>query len=307
MWLDRYVASCRNCADLVAVYESPGGRVALLLRQTPVPLSEERAAWLADTRRAAHAIVEQLRAAGFPGGVLLVQWLPVGEMAEILATWSCRWVGDAARHAQLVAVVERQAADERFLAARGAFRRQHQPPAEEPQPPFATSTDELGSLRRWYDAMGPRWLAIEPALRRALVLRAHRWIADHVLAPAADGRTPSPKDPIGDGSLERALAALIPPDRAADWAPWIRLVAADLELALRRPLREWTTDWVRWLFLIPMAVPVPRPAQARAATGPALDGDRAPRPVDGIATPSSTASRTTPTSCSWIPDARARR
>lgn len=276
MWLERYAGACRKCADLVAVYESPGGRLALLLRHTPVPLSEERAAWLADTRRATRAIVEPLRAAGFTGGVVVAQWLPVGETAEILTTWTCRWVGDAARHAQLVAVVERQAADERFLAARGALRRRLPPPAEGSRPPFATSTDALAELRRWYDAMAPRWLAIEPALRRTLVFRSHRWIAEHVLAPAAEGRPPALEDPIGDGSLRGALVALIPPDRVADWAPWIRLVATDLELALRRPLWEWTIAWTRWLFLIPMAVPVPRAAQPSPATGRMSPAGRAP-------------------------------
>ena len=40
MWLDRYSAVCQECPDLVAVYESPDGRFALLLRQTVVPLPE---------------------------------------------------------------------------------------------------------------------------------------------------------------------------------------------------------------------------------------------------------------------------
>ena len=41
MWVDRYSAVCRECPDLVAIYESPDGRFALLLRQTLVPLPEE--------------------------------------------------------------------------------------------------------------------------------------------------------------------------------------------------------------------------------------------------------------------------
>src|SRR5207244_2840242 len=45
---------CRH-PDLVAVYEAPDGRLALLLRQTLVPLGEERGRWLNNTRRAAHS------------------------------------------------------------------------------------------------------------------------------------------------------------------------------------------------------------------------------------------------------------
>lgn len=278
MWLDRYAEACRTCPDLVAVYESPGGRLALLLRQTPVPLNEEYSAWRDDTRRAARAAVERLRAAGFRGGVVVAQWLSLGEVAEIVATWPCRWVGDTARHAQLVAVAERHAADERFLAARVAFRSRVRPDADEFRPPFATSAEELGALRRWYDAMAPHWAAIEPALRRELVLRSHRWVADHLLVPAADGRAPAVEELVTSGSLRLALVALIPPEQRPSWEPWIRLVAADLGRALRRPSREWTTSWVRWLFLIPLAVPVPRPAQADPTAGRA-DVGPAPRPV----------------------------
>lgn len=271
MWLDCYAEACRTCPDLVAVYESPGGRLALLLRQTPVPLDEEYNTWRDDTRHAVREAVQRLRAAGFRGGVVVAQWLSLGDVAEIVATWPCRWIGDAGRHAQLVAIAERHAADERFLAARVAFRHSVQPNGGDFPPPFAVSAEELGSLRRWYDAMAPRWLDIEPALRRELVLRAHRWVTDHVLVPAADGRAPALERLIASGSLQRALVALIPPDQRQVWEPWIRLVAADLERALRRPSREWTTSWVRWLFLIPMAVPIPRPALAdgRADGGPA--------------------------------------
>src|SRR5256712_10281826 len=54
---------CRH-PDLVAVYEAPDGRLALLLRQTLVPLGEERGRWFNDTRRAAHAAVASLPPAG---------------------------------------------------------------------------------------------------------------------------------------------------------------------------------------------------------------------------------------------------
>ena len=41
IWEDRYIEVCRRHPDLVAVYESPRGRLALLLRQTLVPLGPE--------------------------------------------------------------------------------------------------------------------------------------------------------------------------------------------------------------------------------------------------------------------------
>ena len=58
MWLDGYTVLCRECPDLVAVYESSGGRLALLLRHTPVPLIQEYGAWRAETRKAARIIVD---------------------------------------------------------------------------------------------------------------------------------------------------------------------------------------------------------------------------------------------------------
>jgi hypothetical protein len=124
LWLDRYTALCRECPDLVAVYESPGGRLAMLLRHTPVPLTEEYAPWRIDTRTAARGIVAKLRAAGFQGSFVVLQWLPLGEVVEIMGTWSCRYEGDAGRCAQLTAIAERYAADERFLATRARFQRQ---------------------------------------------------------------------------------------------------------------------------------------------------------------------------------------
>jgi hypothetical protein len=257
MWLDRYAALCRDCPDLVAVYESAGGRLALLLRQTPVPLTQEYLGWRADTRHAARAIIDKLRGAGFRGGAVVLQWLPPDEVAEIMRTWPCRYEGDAARRAQLTAVAERDAADERFLAAWAEFRCHTAPGADGVLPPFATSAKELRALRRWYDAMAPRWLGLEPVLRRALVLRSHRWIADRVLIPAADGQAPALEDLEAGGSLQRALAELIPPDELADWRPWICLVLTDLERALRRPVAEWNHSWVRCMFLIPVSIPVP--------------------------------------------------
>src|SRR5207247_10713347 len=64
MWKSELASVCRRHRDLVAIYEAPEGTLALLLRQTLVPLSEERGRWFNDTRRTARAVVARLRPAG---------------------------------------------------------------------------------------------------------------------------------------------------------------------------------------------------------------------------------------------------
>src|SRR2546422_6071423 len=69
MWNGELASVCRRHPDLVAVYEAPDGGLALLLRQTLLPLHEGRGRWFNETRRAARAAVASLRAAGANGGV----------------------------------------------------------------------------------------------------------------------------------------------------------------------------------------------------------------------------------------------
>src|SRR5438105_15391520 len=83
MWLDRYSAVCQECPDLVAVYEAPDGRIALLLRHTLVPLPEEFVSLRRTTRSAARAAADKLRAAGFRGGLMVLQWQPLGTAAAV--------------------------------------------------------------------------------------------------------------------------------------------------------------------------------------------------------------------------------
>jgi hypothetical protein len=64
IWEDRFIEVCRRHRDLVAVYESPRGRLALLLRQTLVPLAPEHFEWLAETRATARAVIADLRGVG---------------------------------------------------------------------------------------------------------------------------------------------------------------------------------------------------------------------------------------------------
>jgi len=257
MWLDRYSAVCQECPDLVAVYEAPDGRIALLLRHTLVPLPEEFVSLRRTTRSAARAAADKLRAAGFRGGLMVLQWQPLGTAAAVMRDWPCRYEADAARRAQLTAVAERYAADERYLARQLQSRR---PPTPRPlgtPPPFAAS-GELHGLQSWYDAMAPSWLSIEPLLRRALVLKTHRWVAEHILIPAADGRTPALEIRATVATLGETLVEMIPPDDRGVWSVWVGLVVGDLERAMRRPSADWNQAWARWLLLIAYSVPIPR-------------------------------------------------
>src|SRR5882724_185865 len=263
MWLDRYSVVCRECPDLVAVYEATDRRIALLLRHTLVPLPEEYPAFRRATRNAARTIVDSLRAAGFRRGFVVLQWQPLGSAAEIMRTWSCRYEADAGRRAQLVAVAERFAADERYLAGQIQLRRRATPRTVGLPPPFATS-GELHGLQSWYDAMAPSWLSIEPLLRRALVLKTHRWIAERILILAADGPVPALESRAALAGLGNALVELVPPDERAAWDPWVGLVVGDLERALCRPVVDWNQAWARRLLLIAYSVPIPRERLAPA-------------------------------------------
>jgi hypothetical protein len=103
--------------DLVAIFQSRRGRIALLLRQTMVPIAEERGKWLDDTRRSARAVITTLREAGLAGPWLVLQWRPLGQAAEVLHGWRCRHDADPVRRAELTRVVERRLADLRYLSA----------------------------------------------------------------------------------------------------------------------------------------------------------------------------------------------
>jgi hypothetical protein len=257
MWLDDYTVLCQKCPDLVAVYESSAGDLALLLRHTPVPAMPEYGAWRAETRKTARVVIAKLRAAGLRSEVIVLQWLPLRGVARIMRTWACRYEGDAARRAQLTAVAERYAADDRFLAARTRLRRRPPARADRLRPLFTDSAEDLRALRCWYEAMAPSWLSIQPALRRALVLRTHRWIAERLLAPTSDGYAAEQEDLGVGGRLWETLTTLIPADDRTAWRPWLRLVISDIEGALRRPIEKWDQTWVRWLLLIPYSIPAP--------------------------------------------------
>jgi hypothetical protein len=275
MWDDRLAEVCRQHPDLVAVYESSRGRLGLLLRQTLVPLAAEQMEWLRETRTVARAINQDFRAAGFAGATLVLQWLPIEDVARIVARWVRRWDGDRARRSELLAVVERRLADQRFLASVS--------PADSPAPraevdsravPETIPTrragfDETGlaALKAWYETMAPCWLAIQPARRRRLVLQTHVWLADVALGDPIEGPGRALAELGPQGSLVRALQRHVPGPELGAWRPWIEYVRVDLLRSLGRPAELRTQAWARWLFFIPYAAPAPRSSR-RPRTSP---------------------------------------
>jgi hypothetical protein len=127
----------------------------------------------------------------------------------------------------------------------------------------------ITGLSRWYQDMAAVWLSLYPLTRQRLVLRTHRWVADQVLAPMSRGEAPSTIDLRPGGRLAWDLFRKVPRDEAELWDGWIRMVLVDLARALAWPEERRTDAWLRWLFLIPYSLPVPK---QRAW----LDGDRWP-------------------------------
>lgn len=245
VFAERYTQVCRRHPDLVAVHEAPDGGIALVLRHTLVPVPEEHAEWSRATRAAARDVLDDLRGAGFEGGVVVAQWLPVPRLARIFDSWPRRWEGDPVRAAQLRKVVRRLVADQRFLAWRSAERRRLRPRGRR-EPP---------SVDRWYCAMAPLWLGLEPKVRRQLVLQTHVWIVERVHVP--DACPPPAADLVPDGALAHRLERLVPPDDRARWRPWIDTVLARLAHALERAWERRDHRWMRSLFLVAYYVPPP--------------------------------------------------
>lgn len=116
-WDDRHAAICRRHRDVVAVYGWPG-RYALLLRQTLVPLGDEREAWLTSTRRTARAVVEDLRSAGLRTRFVVLQWWSLERVSGVLEAWPRVHDTDPVRREQHARIVARYLADRMFLDSR---------------------------------------------------------------------------------------------------------------------------------------------------------------------------------------------
>lgn len=248
MWSAALAEACARHPGLVAVHESPGGALALVLRHTLVPLPEERGAWLTETRTAAREVIHDLRGRGFKGPTVVAQWLPVQRLGYVFDTWPCRWQGDPARAARMREIVRRLLAERRFLASWRAERRRRIPAGLEPP-----------AVRRWYCAMAPTWLGIKPEVRRQLVLQTHVWIIERALD--GDAWPPPVADLAEDGALVHRLERLVPPDDRPRWSPWIAAVLAGLARELACAPERRDQRWMRRMFLVAWRVPPPSVAQ----------------------------------------------
>ncbi len=262
MWTGAHTAVCRRYSDLIAVYQAADGETALLLRQTFLPLPEERGRWLADTRRVARAVINDLRAAGLIVPITVLQWRSARDAAYILRRWTCRYDGAPERCEQLTDIARTRLADEERSAA---------PPSALPGEPVAPDWQPPSRLRfvAWYRDMTASWLAVEPPLRRQLILCAHRWVVERVLIPMSRGELPATDDLQPTGRLSWMLVRTIPVEELELWKPWIRLVRADLQRALSWAPSKRSESWIRWLFLIPYSLPMSgrrrRPGDPRTA------------------------------------------
>src|SRR5262249_23750435 len=89
-------------SSVVAAFESPHGRVALLLRQTLTPAPEATACWCRETSMGAWTVTANLRAAGLTSDVIILQWCPLHLIADVVAHSDCMYEVDEQRYAKLV-------------------------------------------------------------------------------------------------------------------------------------------------------------------------------------------------------------
>jgi len=105
MWSEACSSVCQRDPSVIAAFESPHGRVALLLRQTLTPTSEAMACWRKETSVGAWTVTANLRAAGLTSDVIILQWCSSRLIADVVAHWDCTYEGDERRYAQLVETV----------------------------------------------------------------------------------------------------------------------------------------------------------------------------------------------------------
>ncbi len=160
-------------------------------------------------------------------------------------------------------MVVRLVEDHRYVSSRQAGATRAGSPVQR-ELDAALAHGDWHGLSDWYRQMAPCWVRIEPTLRRRLVLRIHRLIVERVLIPLARGDGANVDALVAgpslgpEGSLERALERNIPPADVDAWRPWIQAVLAALHRALAEPDARRTASWARWLFFVPLSIPVSR-------------------------------------------------
>ena len=117
----------------------------------------------------------------------------------------------------------------------------------------AASGQTPNSLVTWYLGLTPYWMGTDCTTKTRILLRAHQWIIDRVLAPGV-GLAGAAADLRPDGGLTRALSDLAGPDERGEWRHFVQLVVANLRHALLQPVTKRNEAWVRWLFLIPYSI-----------------------------------------------------
>jgi len=105
MWSEACSCVCQRDPSVIAAFESPHGRVALLLRHTLTPTSEVMACWRKETSVGAWTVTANLRAAGLTSDVIILLWCSPRLIADVVAHWDCTYEGDERRCAQLVETV----------------------------------------------------------------------------------------------------------------------------------------------------------------------------------------------------------
>jgi hypothetical protein len=105
MWSEACSSVCRRHPSVVAAFESPRGRLALLLRHTLTPTLEATARWRNETSIGARTVTADLRAVGLTGDVIILQWCSLRLIADVVAHWDCTYEGDERRRAQLIETV----------------------------------------------------------------------------------------------------------------------------------------------------------------------------------------------------------
>jgi hypothetical protein len=103
MWSETYSSVCRRHQDVVAAFESPQGRLALLLRHTLVPDREETAQWCNAIALGVRTVTTSLRAAGLKEDVTILQWCSLPQIAHVVTHWNCTYEGDELRYAEILA------------------------------------------------------------------------------------------------------------------------------------------------------------------------------------------------------------